>query len=239
MDGLAVSIKKMTNEVNNATSKDIVHSLVKGGLGAIPVIGSLAAEVFGLVVTPPLDKRRAEWMNEVAQKLKDLEERKEIDFEGLKNNDQFIDVVLQTTTYALKTSEKEKIKAFQNAIINTAIGNSPDKTISQIFLNQLDSFTVWHIKILKFIDNPRMWFQKANKTVPDYVAGSLSNILFEAYPELKDQSEIFNLIWNDLKTAGFHNTGDPSTIMSGDGALISRTSNLGKKFLDYISNYED
>jgi len=226
-------------ETNGTTGKDIAHSLAKGVLGAIPVVGSLAAEVFGLLVTPPLDKRRAEWMNEVAQKLKDLEERKEIDFEELQNNEQFIDVVLQATSYALKTSEKEKIKLFQNAIINTAIGEAPDKTISQIFLNQLDSFTVWHTKILKFIDNPRMWFQKANKTPPDYIAGSLSNFLFEAYPELKDQSEIFNLIWNDLKMAGFHGTGDPGTIMSGEGALSKRTSSLGKKFLDFISNYED
>jgi hypothetical protein len=47
-------------ETNGTTVKDIAHSLVKGGLGAIPVIGSLAAEVFGLVVTPPLEKRRAD-----------------------------------------------------------------------------------------------------------------------------------------------------------------------------------
>jgi hypothetical protein len=224
-------------EPNGTTGKDIAHSLAKGALGAIPVIGSLAAEVFGLIVTPPLDKRRAEWMNEVAEKLKELEDRKKIDFVELQNNEQFIDVVLQATTYALKTSEKEKIIAFQNAIINTAVGDTPDKTISQIFLNQLDSFTVWHIKVLKFIDNPRLWFQEANRIVPS--ATSLSNILFEVYPELKDQEEIFNLIWNDLKTAGFHATGDPSTIMSGDGALSRRTTSLGKKFLDYISNYNE
>lgn len=221
------------------SSKDVVHSLVKGGLGTIPVIGSLAAEVFGLLVTPPLDKRRAEWMNEVAQKLKDLEIKKEINFEELQNNDQFIDVVLQATTYALKTSENEKIKAFQNAIINTAVGDTPSGTISQIFLNQLDSFTVWHIKILKFIDDPRMWFQKANKTPPNYIAGSLSNVLFEAYPELKGQNDMVGVIWNDLRNAGLHATGDLNSIMSGDGTLSGRTTSLGKKFLDYISNYED
>jgi len=228
----------MIDQTNKITGKDIVHSLVKGGLGAIPVIGSLAVEVFGLLVTPPLDKRRAEWMNEVAQKLKDLEERKEIDFEELQNNDQFIDVVLQATSYALKTSESEKIKAFQNAIINTAIGDTPDKTISQIFLNQLDNFTVWHIKILKFIDDPRMWFQQANRTPPSFMIGSLSNVLFEAYPELNDQNDMVSVIWNDLRTAGLHGTGDLNAIMSEDGTLSSRTTSLGKKFLDYISNYE-
>jgi hypothetical protein len=229
----------MINETDKTTGKDIAHSLVKGGLGAIPVIGSLAAEVFGLLVTPPLNKRRAEWMNEVAQKLKDLEIKKDINFEELQNNDQFIDVVLQATTYALKTSENEKIKAFQNAIMNTAVGDTPGETISQIFLNQLDSFTVWHIKILKFIDDPRMWFQKTKKTPPSFMMGSLSNVLFEAYPELKDQNDMVGVIWNDLKTAGFHATGDLNTIMTEDGALSGKTTSLGKKFLDYITSYEN
>ena len=64
----------MTDKTNKTTAKDIAHSLVKGGLDAIPVVGSLATEIFGLIVTPPLEKRRAEWMNEIAAKLKELGE---------------------------------------------------------------------------------------------------------------------------------------------------------------------
>lgn len=37
-------------EINEITGKDIAHSLVKGELGAISVIGSLAEVVFGLLV---------------------------------------------------------------------------------------------------------------------------------------------------------------------------------------------
>jgi hypothetical protein len=177
-------------------------------------------------------------MNEVAEKLKNLEDRQVISFIELQNNEQFVDVVLQATTYALKTSEKEKIQAFQNAIINTALGEISDKTLTQIFLNQLDSFTLWHITILKFIDNPKLWFQKANKTPPSYVAGSISNVLFEAYPELKDQNDILRIIWNDLKNSGLQGLSDYSSIMSGDGILNSHTTNLGKKFLEFITNYE-
>ena len=156
----------MTEQTLKTTGTDIAHSLLKGGIGTIPIIGSLAAEIFGLVVTPPLEKRRAEWMNDIAVKLKELVDKKVINFEELQGNEQFIDVMLQATTFALKTSEKEKIKAFRNAILNTATGDSPDKTVSQIFLNQLDKFTVWHIRILNFIDNPREWFKKYNKIPP-------------------------------------------------------------------------
>lgn len=229
----------MTETTNKTTGKDVAHSLVKGGLGAIPVIGSFAAEIFGLVVTPPLDKRRAEWMNNVAEKLKELEDKNLVNIEKLQSNDQFIDVVLQATTYALKTSEKEKIKAFRNAILNTAIGDSPDKTISQIFLNQLDSFTVWHIKILNFIDSPRQWFKKFNKLPPSYMAGSISRVLEEAFPELKNQDALLDIIWNDLMRAGFHKTSGLMTTMTGDGVLSDRTTALGKEFIAFITKDDE
>jgi len=226
----------MTDKINKKTKGDVAHSLTKGGLGAIPIIGSLATEIFGLIVTPPVEKRRAEWMNEIADKLKFLEENRKIDFLELQNNEHFIDVVLQATTLALKTSEKEKIKAFQNAVLNTASGQSPDQTISQIFLNQLDSFTTWHIIILKFIDSPRQWFQKANRTAPSYMASSISTVIKEAFPELNNQDDLLDIIWNDLGTAGFHRTSGIKTTMTGEGVLSDRTTQLGKQFIEFISN---
>lgn len=225
----------MTEQTLKTTGKDIAHSLLKGGIGTIPIIGSLAVEIFGLVVTPPLEKRRAEWMNDIAVKLKELEDKNVIDFEELQGNEQFIDVMLQATTFALKTSEKEKIKAFRNAILNTATGDSPDKTVSQIFLNQLDKFTVWHIKILNFIDNPREWFKKYNKIPPSYMTGSIYSVLEEAFPELKSQSALVDIIWDDLRTAGFHKTGDLRTMMSGDGVLANRSTVFGSEFVAFIT----
>ncbi|PUZ21572.1 hypothetical protein GA0116948_11092 [Chitinophaga costaii] len=226
----------MTDKINKTTVGDVAHSLVKGGLGTIPIIGSLATEIFGLIVTPPLEKRRAEWMNQIAEKLKALEDKNAIDFHELSNNEQFIDVVLQATALALKTSEKEKIKAFQNAVVNTASREAPDQTVSQIFLNQLDGFTTWHIRILKFIDNPRLWFQKANRIPPNYMAGSISAVIKDAFSELKNQDDLLDIIWNDLKTSGFHRTGDIKTTMTGDGTLSERTTQLGKQFLEFITN---
>jgi hypothetical protein len=226
----------MADKKNKLTKNDIGHSIVKGGLGAIPVIGSLASEIFGLVVTPPLERRRAEWMNEVAEKLNDLKENKKIDFDKLIDNDQFIDVVLQATTFAIKTSEKMKIEYFRNAILNTATGDMPDKTKNHIFLNQLDKFTALHITILDFIDSPRSWFNKVGKTPPNYLAGSLFNLIIEAFPELKNQDELLDIIWDDLKMTGFHKTGELKAVITGDGVLSDRTTSFGKEFLAFIKN---
>lgn len=228
----------MTEKTNKITAKDIGHSLAKGGLGAIPVIGSLASEIFGLVVTPPLEKRRAEWMNVVAEKLKELENRQKVNLDELKENEQFIDVVLQATTFAFKTSEEKKIKCFRNAILTTAKGDAPDKTKSQIFLNQLDKFTAWHIVILNFNDSPKNWFKQKGKTPPTYMymSGSIHSIITEAFPELKNQDELLDIIWDDLKITGFHKSGELKTMMTADGILSDRTTQFGKEFLDFIKN---
>lgn len=226
----------MTDKTNKTTVGDVAHSLVKGGLGAIPVIGSLATEIFGLIVSPPLEKRRVEWMNKIAEELKELEEKQRIDFDKLRDNEQFIDVVLQATNLALKTSEKKKIESFRNAVLNSATGNSPDKTKSQIFLNQLDKFTTWHIILLDFINSPKFWFENKGKTVPNYIGGSIHLLILEAFPELKNQDDLLDIIWDDLKSAGFHKTSGLKAMMNGDGVLSDRTTSLGKEFINFITN---
>jgi hypothetical protein len=224
------------SEINKPTAGDYTFALTKGGLGAIPIVGSIASELLGLLVTPPLEKRRQNWMTEVGTKLKELEENNKIDLSTLADNEQFIDTVLVATTLALKTSEEEKIKAFKNAILNTALGESADKTKGQIFLNLLDSFTVWHIKILHLIDNPTKWFENAGQTPPSFYMGSLSSVLTTAFPPLSGQQELVDVIWRDLHDNGFHNTSGLMTTMSGNGLLANRTTQLGQEFLKFISS---
>ena len=43
-----------------------------------------------------------------------------------------------------------------------------------------------------------------------------------------------DIIWNDLRNSGFHNSGDLKTMMSGNGALNKRTTKLGDEFLQFI-----
>jgi hypothetical protein len=223
-------------EVNKVTGKDIAYATAKAVAGSIPIAGAAAAELLGLIVTPPLEKRRDDWMKEIGERLRGLENSGVIDLQTLSNNPKFIDAVLQATSFALKTSDQEKISAFQNAIVNTAIGEAPDQTVSQIFLNLIDNFTSWHVKILHLFDDPAEWFKNQNKSLPNYMAAGLTNVVTEAFPILKNQSELLDLIWSDLKRAGLHNSGSLNTMMSGSGLLASRITPLGKSFLRYISS---
>lgn len=218
----------------NEKAKDIAYSLIKGSIGSAPVLGALAAEVFGLLITPPLEKRRRQWMNEIAEKLAELERKGAIDFNQLKDNEQFVDAVLNVTSLALKTCRAEKIKAFQNIILNTATANCPDETISQIFINELDKFTTWHIELLIFIDSPINWYESKDRQIPKLMSGSIHSLLMDAYPELRGNDELLNIIWNDLYEVGFHKTSGLKTTMTWNGVIEPKITDFGKSFLGFI-----
>jgi hypothetical protein len=217
------------------TKDDISYSIAKAALGSIPIVGAAASELLQLLVTPPLEKRRNEWMIEVGEKLKQLEQKEELDLTKLASNDVFIDVVLQTTQLALLTSEKEKIQYFKNVILNSAVEENPNITEVHIFLNFISTFTVWHIKILKLFDNPEDWFKKNGKSMPSYMAAGLSNVLEEAYPELTGKRDLYDLIWDDLSRAGLHKTSGLHTTMTSSGLMVPRTTPFGKEFLEFIT----
>jgi hypothetical protein len=221
-------------DVNKTTPQDIAYATVKAAVGSVPIVGSAASEILGLIVAPPLEKRRNKLMTEIGQRLKDLEDVKRINLNDLSENQQFIDTVLQATTMALKTNDIEKIKAFKNAIINTALNETPNETLTQIFLNLIDNFTSWHIRILYLFNDPQDWFKVNNKSLPNFMAAPLSVVVMEAYPELKGRSELLNIIWGDLKRAGLHDTGELGATMSGGLLLTPRTTEIGRQFLKYI-----
>ncbi|MCX3264507.1 hypothetical protein [Pedobacter agri] len=225
----------MEKDINDSTIGDVAYSTVRGAINMIPVIGPLAAELFNTVVTPPLDRRRAEWMNDIAERLKNLEESSALNLDDLANNEQFIDTIIQATNLAIRTSEEDKLNAFKNAVINTALHHSPDKTKSHIFLTQLNNFTTWHITILKYLDDPKEWFTINNMVPQNLMMGSISSHLLKAFDQLQGNLDLLNIIWQDLNSAGFINTSNFSTMMSGDGTLSRRTTEMGREFLNFIT----
>ena len=215
--------------------KDLAYSIVKAGLGSVPVAGSFASELFTQIVMPPLEKRRIEWMHDIGERLAKLESQGDIDLSELQDNPEFIDAVIQTTQYALRTSEAEKITYFRNALLNTARGESTDQSESQIFLNLIDEYTVWHIRILKLFDNPNHWFEINKLKPPTNIMGGGLNIILEiAFPELKGRTDFYNLVWEDLSRAGLHKSESLGGMMTGSGLMQNRTTEFGRRFLQFI-----
>lgn len=112
---------------------DVAHALARAGLRAIPVAGAAATELLNAIVTPLLERRMQQWMEAVAEAFREIEATKGINLEDLRNNDVFIDIVLQASQIALRSSQEEKLEALRNAVLSAALLNPPENKFTKCF----------------------------------------------------------------------------------------------------------
>lgn len=217
------------NSPPQKSRSDVGHSIAKAGLSAIPVIGGAAAELFQNIVQPPLERRRAEWMAEIGEKLQELEDQG-LCLEDLRDNDQFISASMYASQLALRTHSEEKRAALRNALANIAIGQAPEEAMQHIFLNLLDTLTEIHVRILMLFQAP---------TPPRNVSmGALSSVLEHNMPKMIGRSDLYDRVWKDLYLTGLVNTDGLHTAMSRHGLGQKRTTGLGDAFLRFIKEPE-
>src|SRR4030042_1026429 len=124
------------------TSGDITHAVAKAGISGIPIIGGPAAEIFSLIIVPPLSKRRDRWIESIAEDLKKLEEKVSgFKIEELSENDAFITAVTHSSQVAIRNHHDEKFEALRNAVLNAALPNAPEEDLQLMFLEFVDTLT--------------------------------------------------------------------------------------------------
>ena len=234
--------EKEKYKVPMCDKKDIILAITHAGIGSIPYLGVAAAEIFNLIITPSLEKRRTKWMVEVAEALRIIEQQNKIIFEELSQNETFINSVLHASQAAMRTNRKEKLKALRNAVVNSALPNSPDDDTQQIFLNLVDTFTQIHLKILKFLKNPPQGGIPL-KTGNTYIhLSALPDAIEQTYPELKGRYDFYYQIIKDLSDRGLvkmsasDTTHDMATMQ---GIPSTQVTGLGAEFLAFIEFHFD
>lgn len=176
-------------EAPNASKGDLVHALAKAGLSAIPILGGPAAELFQLVIQPPLERRRSEWMAAIGEKLQELEDRG-ARLEDLAKNEEFISAVMHASNIALRTHQQEKLEALRNAVLNVAVGQAPDDALQHMFFRWIESLSPLHLRVLKL-------FQAPTSQLGLSMSG-LNSVLEHNMPELRGKRHIYDQVWKDL-----------------------------------------
>jgi len=224
-----------------ASAGDYVHTAVKGTIATIPLIGAPASEFFSLVIAPPLEKRRDMWLIEIHQRLQQLEETIEgFRVEKLSENERFTSSLLYATSVAMRTHQIEKLTALRNAVINSSLNISLDENLELIFLNFVDRYTPWHLLILYYFNDPIKYAAQNGIEYPNWIHGGASTALEYALPEMKGKESIYKQVVKDLASDGLLSAGDfLNVIMTANGMLASRTTNLGKQFLMYVSEPQE
>ena len=218
------------------TAADIAYTVVKAALSAVPVAGGPSAELLGLIFGPPLEKRREKWLEQLANAVKEVQDKvSELTPEELSKDEAFVTTALHATEIAIRNHQQEKIEALRNAVVNAALPGAPDETMQQIFLNHVDNLTPEHLRILAFFDDPGGWGAKHKITYPTWTMGSPGVVLEHSIPELAGHRGFYDQIVNDLEQRGLMPSGGLHTTMTSHGMFSPRVTPLGKQFLQFIS----
>jgi len=177
---------------------ETIHRLTRMGIGLIPVVGGSLLEVFNSILESPLSKRRTETMIQLGEVINDLIEQGVVTEAGLQANDAFISTVAEVCAISLRNHQSEKLEALRNAVRNAALPTCPSDDYRQMFLNYIDQFTVTHLKILRFANDPTAWFAATGTHFPGYKSGDIKDVIDAAIPELQGHSELRDAIWSDL-----------------------------------------
>ena len=219
-----------------ADKADAAHAIARAGLGVIPYAGTAAVELLSVIVTPSLEKRRTEWMEDVGSALRRLESDMGFVLESLQENETFIDAALEASQIAAKTSSEEKRRALLNAILNSALPDPPEESMQKMFLSFIDTLTTWHIKLLYLFNDPPTFFEKKQANLPNISMGASSQMVEAAYPELRGRREIYDLVWKDLYSRALVNSDSLHVMMTGSGVIAKRTTVIGEQFIGFIQS---
>lgn len=216
---------------------DVAHTAGKAAFSLIPGIGGAAAELFSKFVVAPISKRQEEWILSIAKALQALEEKVEnFKIENLVENETFITALMHASQVASRNHQKEKLEALRSAVLNAASPTAPEEDLQLMFLNFIDTLTPWHLRILKYFEDPMGWGERHNVKFTNYEFGSPMHPLQEAFPELRTKGDFVDHAVKDLYSKGLMNTESLKTTMTKHGMFAPRITSTGQKFITYITN---
>ncbi|MDX1954551.1 MAG: hypothetical protein SFU20_03405 [Chitinophagaceae bacterium] len=223
------------NYMENSDVKQLGYVGFKTLIASHSPAAALFAELLGWAIESPWDKRREDLLLYLYNRLRVLEEKQEVNLKELSKSDEFIDVLTQAVALSVRASQEEKINALRNTVINTATNLRGDHTKRLIFLTKIESFTEWHIILLRFLFNPQLYYHQIGKEMPNYVSINLYTIIEDAIPYFKNEEDLISVIWQDLYSARFITTSEEKAMLTAKGAFAKRTTLLGDEFLAFIS----
>ncbi len=174
------------------TIGDWGHASMKALISLIPRVGGAAAELFALVIAPPLTRRRDEWFQSVGERLEKLQENVAgFKIEALVNNELFVTTMLRATQEALRTHQKEKLEALRNVVVNAALRSTVDETKQQFFLNMVCELDGLDLLVLGVLSDPikaRGKHLEKGKDGLDVGPPTLHQVIFYSCPNGVDSS---------------------------------------------------
>lgn len=239
-DGCSMSEKRL-KAYPVPEADDRAHAIVKGTIGMIPLVGSLAAEGFNEFFSPEIARRRDQWFTQLGKVVNDLYERLDAaSFERLRSDPEFYSVVRHATEIAGRTHQEEKLVLLRNAIVNTGLPSAPRDDLRHIFLNMVSEFTPTHLRLLTLLHE----FPGAHGREPVKGRPSVAEVLSQDDPRWSEWGQLFCQLVERLTREGLveetlteGREGYHWTEIRWDAR--SFTTPLGKEFVRFIQDRKE
>ena len=209
---------------------DYADSTVRALAAAIPLLGGPAIKLMDRVITPPLEYRRVNWLNHLADRLDRLEEAVAgFSVASLVDDDEFITAVTTASQIAVRNHSEEKLAALKNAVVNVALRTEPDVERQAVFLSLVDYLTPAHLRLMFFFRDIRTSLRYSAVTRP---GATTRDIVLEQVPGIPPDA--YDLLRQDLENRGLVDFPVLPTL----GLTDERTTAFGEAFLRFISEHE-
>jgi hypothetical protein len=231
--------KEKAEDYPETDKKELAHKAAKAGTSLIPILGGPIGEFFDLVIKSPLEVRRTDWLNNLAERVNSLQEKIDgFSIEQLQDDELFLSIVLQATQIAMRNHQVEKQEALLAAIQNCALQCDIEENTIILFMDIIDSMTPLHLKVLYFLNSPKTYAEDNNIIFPNWVNASLMDGVQYSIPELNGKDEFTKKIAMDLRNFGFTNTEARNFFggMTMNGILSRRTTEFGQTFLKFVTS---
>jgi len=210
-----------------SVGREIVEVAAKTALSVIPIGGALITSVWDSIKSNCAQKRLIKWQSLIEKQLSEVNAT----LEDVGNNENFTSAIFQATELAIKTSENEKREYLANAVLNSLTCPFEESAV-MMFFSMIEKYTLWHLKILDFFQNPKK-FPQINED--HYYMGSPKTPLFDVYPGLKNKEVYVDKIVKELYSDGLMNTPDLNCAVTSSGMVASRVTEIGEDFICFIT----
>jgi hypothetical protein len=226
-----------TTPPSHSKGRELTQSGAEAILNLVPVVGGTIATALTVALNYRLNERRERWFSELADAVADLQDRFDgFDPESLVDNEQFLDAVVTATRTVDRSSQREKIEALRNAVLNAALPGAPDHDIQQLYLGLVDDLTPTHLRLLKLLNDPPSWFaERPQLRQPQFgLSSNRVGLIAAAMPDLAEKGQqLVERFYAALTDGGLVN-GPLQGMMTGDGAWQSVTTEFAADFLAFI-----
>ncbi len=222
---------KEEKPILSGKSEHLVN-IVKAGFASTPFLGGIASLMEDYIPNSKL--RRLEiFVQQLSDDFTRL--RAEIKQEVFES-DEFAFVFEHCLRGVAENYQKEKLEAFRAVLLNSASEPNNLGEEKEFFLSLITSFSVLHIRILKFMLKP-VDYLRENGLSEDSVRGGFDDMFKTAIPDT--DLEIIKTAFEDLHRYGFLNTSKDifNTMTSSQGLQLlgNRITPIGQKFIDFIT----